>query len=322
MSKRKKSDLPEEEKKTTLYTIKLTDEQISKLGALLKARGYTFAELPYARFAYKGKNVNVVAYESGKCVVQGKGTEEFVTFILEGEITGEAKFGYDDVLHPEWFETHAGMDECGKGDFFGPLISCCVVADGDMVREWREAGIQDSKKISDRSILKLEKIIRKTKGVVVEYAYCSMERYNDLMSKPKANLNRLLSWLHAKSLSAALEKRMVPWGLLDQFSARDEISQYFSMEGFTLKMRTKAEEDPVVAAASVCARAEFLRQMDALSKIAGESLKKGASAAVKEQGKQLVEKLGSDRLPEFAKMHFRTAYEVLGLPVPEKKQWS
>lgn len=315
----KKKDEEQEPKRKTLYTIKLTEDQSAKLKKVLKAHDYERYEVQYAQFAFRGNKVNVVVYESGKCVIQGKNTEDFITFILEGEVTGEAKFGYDEVLHPQWFELHAGMDESGKGDFFGPIIACCVIADGDMVRGWREAGIQDSKKITDGNIKKLEKIIKNTKGVVVKYAYCSMDRYNELMSKPRANVNSLLAWLHAKALTAALEEKNVPWGLLDKFCERSVVEKYFKRDDFDLRMETKAESDPVVAAASVCARGEFLRQMESLSKIADEQLLKGASASVKEQGKRIVEKLGSHRLGEFAKLHFKTAYEVLGLPFDEEQ---
>ena len=98
------------------------------------------------------------------------------------------------------------------------------------------------------------------------------------------------------------------------------------MKDFDLKMRTKAEEDPVVAAASVVARAEFVRQMHALSQRFGEKLQKGASAAVKDQGAKIIAKFGVRALGDFAKLHFRTAYEVVAaagkldeLPLKEPK---
>ena len=59
-------------------------------------------------------------------VIAGKGTEDFVRDTIEPEVTGAAKLGYDDVLHPDWFESHAGLDESGKGDFFGPVIAATV----------------------------------------------------------------------------------------------------------------------------------------------------------------------------------------------------
>ena len=127
----KKQVIIDEPKKKTLHTLKITDEQAKKLDEWLDKHLWAPYKVNYARFAYKGRDVNVVMYESGKLVIQGKGTEDFVQFVLEPEITGFAQMGYDDVLHPEWYELHAGIDESGKGDLFGPLVSACVVADGD-----------------------------------------------------------------------------------------------------------------------------------------------------------------------------------------------
>lgn len=309
-------------KVTTLYTIQLNEAQLEKLEQLCDRRCYGYYHVDHSLFAFRSETdkLNIVAYKRGKVVIQGKGTEAFVQHHLEPEVTGSALLGYDEVHHPEWYEPHAGVDEAGKGDLFGPLVSCCVIADGDMVRAWREAGVQDSKNLSDASILRLEQIITRTKGVVVKKTQASMTRYNELMGRPKANLNLLLAWFHSKSIAGALAQRKVAWGLLDQFSKAPLTQRQLKKDGvvFDLRMRTKAESDPVVAAASVCARAEFVRQMRALSNAYGEELKKGAGAAVKQQARELVTKLGRERLPEFAKMHFRTAYEVLGLPVPER----
>ncbi|MEM9226613.1 MAG: ribonuclease HIII, partial [Verrucomicrobiota bacterium] len=238
------------------------------------------------------------------------------------EITHDPRLGYDEVLNPEWFEPHAGLDESGKGDFFGPLVSACVIADKPMIEKWREEGLQDSKKItSDAAILRLEKLIRQTKGVVIETTWAGMPKYNQLYRKFGNNLNKLLAWMHAKSLENAIAKRHVPWGLLDQFSKEPLVQKQIDIPDFELKMRTKAESDPVVAAASVIARAVYVKQMKKLAEQADMPLGKGASATVKKQGFALVERYGSEALGDYAKLHFRTAYEVLGLPVPEKTVW-
>ena len=313
MKKRKKSaeEVEAGPKKATLYTEKLNAEQMEKLRAVCERKFWEPYEVAYARFAFKGPKVNLVAYESGKLVIQGKGTEDFIINTLEPEVTGEAKFGYDEVLRPEWFEPHAGMDESGKGDFFGPVVTACVIADKTAIDAWRAAGIRDSKKIGDAQIVKLDKAIRETKGAVVKTMFCGMAKYNELMGKPRANLNLLLAWQHAKALEQALEEKFVPWGMLDQFSKQPLVQRYFKREDFDLRMQTKAEEDPVVAAASVVARAEYVRQMQKLSDRFGEKLLKGASAAVREQGVKIIEKFGAAALKDFAKLHFRTAHEVV-----------
>jgi ribonuclease HIII len=316
-------------KKISSYTVKLNDSQMEQVRRRCMERSWEKFDVAYARFAFKGGKVNVTAYESGKLVVAGKETEDFVTNFIEPEVLGEARLGYDDVLHPEWFESHAGLDESGKGDFFGPVVTACVIADKPAIEAWIAAGVKDSKKIVDSQIMRLDAIIRHTRGVSVETFSWRMEKYNELMRKPGANLNRLLGWQHAQGLMKALERKRVPWGLLDQFSEKPLAQMELKKKGvtdFDLRMRTKAEEDPVVAAASVCARAEFVRAMKALSDEAGETLQKGASALVKKQAHTIIEKFGVAALPRFVKLHFRTAYEVvkeagkLGeFPLPEPK---
>lgn len=327
-------DAEEKPKALTTYTIKFDDAQMRKLQAAMAAKAWEAVEVPYARFAYKGPNVNVTAYTSGKVVVAGKGTEEFVQSTLEAEVTGEARLGYDEVHHPEWFEPHAGLDESGKGDLFGPVVAATVIAERPAIEAWRRAGIRDSKTIADTQILKLDEVIRGTPGVVVETVHCGMAKYNELMLKPHANLNRLLAWQHARALEAALQKKWVARGLLDQFSKEPLVQRELKKRGlerFRLEMRTKAESDPVVAAASVVARAAFVREIRDLSREFGDKLRFGAGADAKAQAAQIVERLGARALGRFAKLHFRTSYEVvaaagkldeLPLPVPrEKMEW-
>ena len=324
---KKKSKIPEDEgpKKKTIYTIKLDDAQMDKLAERLEEDGsgaWLHYDVAYSLFAFKGEKVNVVGYQSGKLVVSGKNTEDFVRDILEAEITGEAKLGYDEVHNPEWFTLHAGCDESGKGDLFGPLVTACVVADGDMVRHWLELGVADSKKLTDGSILKLDKDIRKTKGVVIKTTFARMPKYNELYNKFDRNLNKLLAWYHGKSLTQALDERPVPWGLLDQFTKQKLVDAYVrERKDFKLVSRTKAESDPVVAAASIIARAVYVREMKRLSDEVGEALVKGASGRVLAQAKKIVEEKGADALKNYAKMHFKTAYEAQGLQPPAKPSW-
>ncbi|MEK9773033.1 MAG: ribonuclease HIII [Opitutae bacterium] len=309
-------------KKKTSYTLKLSSEQMDRLGTTLSRRGWSSREVPYARHAFDGDGVKVVAYESGKLVVQGAKTEDFVSNILEPEITGEFLLGYEEVNNPEWFEPHAGLDESGKGDLFGPVVSACVVADGEMVRKWMESGIRDSKTITDGAILKMAKLIKETKGVVVRTAYTGMLKYNELYEKFGQNLNKLLAWLHGRSLLDALEVRQPKWGLLDQFSKQPLVQQYVKSDSFDLQMRTKAEDDPVVAAASIIARATWLEQMKKLEGLAGRSLPKGSGTQAKQAAMELFEQIGEQKMAEFCKLHFKTAYEAMGKPPPVKKVWN
>jgi len=319
-------------KKLSSYTVKLNDTQMELLKSICEKRNWESFEVAYSRFAFKAEHLklNVTAYTSGKVVIAGKGTEDFVRDTLEPEVTGAAKLGYDEVLHPDWFESHAGLDESGKGDFFGPVIAATVIADKSAIDAWIKAGVKDSKKIAEAQIIRLDKIIRDTPGVAVRTCFSGMPKYNQMMARPGQNLNRLLAWQHATALCDALQRKQVPWGLLDQFTEQPLVQRELErkeVKNFELRMRTKAEEDPVVAAASVVARAEFVRQMHELSKRFGAKLQKGAGPLVKEQAHEIIKKFGARALGDYAKLHFRTAYEVVSaagkldeLPLEEPRE--
>src|SRR5438309_5532883 len=129
------------------YTHPLTSEQAEKLRARLRERGFIFTPKPYTIFFAQKEKLNVAVYEKGpKILVQGRGVEDFVKFVLEPEIFGEARLGYEEVHSPEMFEPHFGVDESGKGDFFGPLVIAGVFVDGKSARQLLDLGVRDSKR--------------------------------------------------------------------------------------------------------------------------------------------------------------------------------
>ena len=87
-------------------------------------------------------------------------------------------------------------------------------------------------------------------------------------------------------------------------------------------MRTKAEEDPVVAAASIIARATWLQQMQKLEDLAGCKIPKGSGSQAKEVAAKLFTKFGESKMQDFCKMHFKPAYEAMGKKPPMKKVWN
>jgi len=135
--------------------------------------------------------------------------------------------------------------------------------------------------------------------------------YNALYIKFGRNLNKLLAWFHATAITSALEQRHAPWGMLDQFTKQPLVQNQLNVPNFELKMQTKAEEDPVVAAASIIARATYIYSMKKLSEECGIELKKGASAEVRKQAVEIVKKFGPEGLKRFAKLHFKTAIEAI-----------
>src|ERR1700682_6144841 len=146
------------------YAHALTPEQATKLRALLEELGFQFAPKQYTLFFAQKNKLSVAVYDKGpKVLVQGRGIEEFVQFELEPKILGEAKLGYEEVHMPEMFQPHFGIDESGKGDFFGPLVISGVYVDAGIARKFLDAGVQDSKRVgSDARIRALADLIRKT----------------------------------------------------------------------------------------------------------------------------------------------------------------
>ena len=134
----------------TSYTCKLTPEQAKALEWHLRENDFEAKTVPYAKFAGAKKDVNLVFYESGKLVIQGKGTQEFVEFVLEPLILQEAKLGYETTLNPELLAPRIGVDESGKGDFFGPMCVAGVYVNAEILEQWKLAGVRDSKEISQR----------------------------------------------------------------------------------------------------------------------------------------------------------------------------
>ena len=298
------------EKVRHMYTLPLTLPQMDALAEWLESHNWEFYAVNYSQYAYRSEGINVVAYTSGKVVIQGKNTEAFVTDVLEPEITKKPRLGLERLEHPEWFVAHAGMDESGKGDLFGPLVAACVIADGNIVDFWLKNGLKESKQISsDAQLFKMEKLVRQPEGVVIEVAYAGMEKYNQLYQN-FGNLNEQLAWFHAKALEGALKKRFVESGLLDQFTKSDLVSKYLHVDGFRLEQHVRAESDPIVAAASIVARSAYVHQLKKLSDIANIDLPKGAGVQAKEALVALIEKHGREALPKFVKMHFKTLQEV------------
>lgn len=303
----------------TLHTCPLSPVEVERLREVLLRQGWELEKRPYMHFYGQRERLTVSVYEKGpKVVLQGRGVEEFVEFTLEPEVLrGVAAdgpiLGLEEAVS-ESFEPHFGIDESGKGDLFGPLVIAGAYVEPAIARHWRAAGVQDSKAIgSDARIRELARLILETPGVVTSVVVIGPERYNALYGKFK-NLNRLLAWGHARVIENLLElKPECPRALSDQF-ANPRLIQNALMEkgrGIRLDQRTKAESDPAVAAASILARAQFVEWLSKQGRVLGVTLPKGASAAVKAVGGELVRREGPQILEKVAKLHFKTAHEIL-----------
>ena len=203
-----------------------------------------------------------------------------------------------------------GIDESGKGDYFGPLVIAAAYVTPEHESRLRLLQVRDSKRIADSRILELASAIRES----CQHSLVAIgpARYNALYQRI-GNLNRLLAWGHTRALENLLEQ--VPCGLAisDQFGDERYVLQALLSKGKSVQLvqRHRAEEDLAVAAASILARAEFLTRLKRLSEQVGLELPKGASPAVELAAKTIVQRYGRERLQEVAKLHFKTTQAVL-----------
>jgi ribonuclease HIII len=303
----------------TSYTLQLAADKIGRLRAELEARGFNLRDVPHAHFGAESRaeRVNVTVYHSGKLVVQGKGTMDFVQFYLEPQLLGEARLGYEHVLDPTMLEERIGVDESGKGDFFGPLVVAGVHVTEPAIRQFMESGVRDSKRISsDARVAALAREIRATPGCITEVVAIGPAAYNRLHARMK-NVNDILGWGHARVIENLLARQPAqncPRAISDQFGNPNIIRQALMARGKRIKLvqRHKAESDLAVAAASIIARDGFVRRLQQLGRQSGMSLPKGASDAVIAAGRELVARHGPDVLGKVAKLHFRTSARILG----------
>ena len=317
-------------KEITTYTCKLTPSQGKQLEQSLHAKGYRFKELAHTEFAATQEKINVAYYTSGKLVVQGKGTQDFVQFILEPEILGEARLGYEDLLDPDRLLPRIGVDESGKGDFFGPLCIAGVYVNESIVKDFEKEGIMDYKSISsDSRIATLAEVIKKHPQCVSTVVPIGNEAYNRLYATMRS-VNKLLAWGHARVIENLMGQRhrMHPapqLAISDQFAPSKSVTDRAMMsmgKEIELRQRHKAESDVAVAAASILARHTFVERLGTLEKQYNLRLPKGASRQVDEAAKTFLGTHGESEFGQVSKLHFRTAYRALGKPEPPRKPFS
>jgi ribonuclease HIII len=301
------------EPKTT-FTYKLTAAQQDLLESLLSSGNYRPAQVPYTRIAVKAPDCSINLYTSGKLVVQGKGAEEFIIFTLEPIVLQRATLGYDTVVNPEAVQPHIGVDESGKGDFFGPLVIAGVYIHPGVAGRMREMDVRDSKTISsDRKAMAMGAELRKMLGPHCTIIKIGPATYNRLYAKMR-NVNTLLSWGHARAIENLLEVVPdCPRAISDQFGRKDQVERALMTKGRRIELiqMPRAESDLAVAAASIVAREAFLRALHQMKERFGIECPKGASPAVTEAARDMVRKSGAKVLIEAAKCHFRTADQVL-----------
>lgn len=207
---------------------------------------------------------------------------------------------------PELQVISAGLDEAGKGDYFGPLVVAAVAGPDPALRQ---LGVVDSKKTTDKRAIALAAEIHTR--FAVEVVVVLPAKYNELYARFK-NLNALLAWCHARALENLLERVTVNKVIADQFASPQVLQRALMERGKEVELvqMHRGESEAVVAAASLVARGEFLTRLDGLARKWQVRLPKGAGPPVDEAGQQILAKGGVDLLRQVAKLHFKNTKKI------------
>ena len=328
--------------KKTSFTFELTNDQQEILLGIMVNGNYRKREVPYSLYSIEGDHFNATLYEKEKhgrrkLCVQGSKAEDFVSFQLEPQGVVPVALGYEKVLQPELFSAHAGSDESGKGDFFGPLVVCCAYTDEKLSEEMRKLGVRDCKQMTDKAVLTAGAALRRLLGPT-GYAVVKLgpAAYNRLYAKIR-NINRMLAWAHGTAIEELLEKRPgCSRVVVDQFAPTElTIRRALKERGkrATVEQRHKAESDVAVAAASVIARELFIRDILKMGEEADFNSVSGVLSSdhqtngpsdqvfrvpmgssdprVRELAEAMVRKNGPVWLMNHCKAHFQTTDKVL-----------
>ena len=286
------------------FVTQLDSSKHQKLKDDLLDQGFELTTPQYTVFQAKKPGLSVTLYESSKLVVQGKNKHDFLTFYLEPEVlnalTYTAPHQHVDM------KDRIGVDEAGKGDYFGPLCIAGVYANGEKdIETLLEIGVKDSKMLSDTKILDMSKKLKQR----LSFSIIKLHpiKYNELYGKFH-NLNRMLAWAHVATIEKLTQETSCKNVIIDQFAKEDLVSSLVERKhlDINLTQRTHAEADQVVAAASILARAAFVEEMDNLSAKYKMNFPKGASDKVLEAAKTFIFKYSFDDLKDVAKLYFKT----------------
>ncbi len=282
------------------YSEKITSQKAEEIKKYFTNKKVEFDTVQYANWRAKTASYQAIYYTSGKLLIQGKNIDTLIKDLgFECEETQTLTS-----------ENYIGTDESGKGDFFGPLVVAGVQSNDTNKKLFTKLGVKDSKKLDDKKIIELANKIKANSihSVIV----ITPQKYNELYSKFK-NLNKLLAWAHARAIENILEKSPCNYALADKFGDESLIKNALMQKGrkIILNQMVRAEADVIVAAASILARAEFVKRMQDMENKFEMQFSKGASNLVVEQAQSFIQKYSFERLNETAKMHFKTVNELL-----------
>lgn len=271
--------------------------------------------IPYVIFQAQDGDTVVTMYESGKIMFQG--TTADVDSSMWLEMDGQSKQNSTEIKEKEkkyYYCSSIGSDEVGTGDYFGPIVVTASYVKKEDIEFLESLGIKDSKKLTDEKILEIAPKV--AKRISYKSIILTNQEYNEKHASDN-NMNKIKSIMHNKVLYQMVQITKEPYDyiIVDEFAKENRYYDYIKesteiQRGITFM--TKAEDKNLaVACSSVISRYIFLKEFDKLSDELHIPLPKGAGPQVDSIGEEVVEKYGSDKLKEVAKLNFANTNRIL-----------
>lgn len=280
------------------YTLSVTPDELESLQKIFQFH-MVEDNTPYLFFHAKYNQIDVLAYQSGKVLLQGDEVSQALTSIKQ---------------HLNRVDYAAiGSDEVGTGDVFGPMVVCSLYVGKDDFEFLENLNVRDSKNMKDDMIVKIApKIAQKLNHTLL---ILNPKKYNSL-NEQGINMNKMKALLHNQAIIKTTSKvpENVPV-ILDQFCTPQLYFNYIKDETLIYRdidFRVRAEQVHVaVAAASIVARYAFLVKMSEYSTKLGIKLPKGAGKDVDQMIEQIYQNRGLKTLELIAKMNFKNISRVI-----------
>ena len=214
------------------------------------------------------------------------------------------------------FDKYMGMDEAGKGDYFGPLVIAGFIYDKSIESDLIKTGVADSKKLSDDTIRNITKQLISKYPERIKVNDISPERYNKTYHEIKlrrGNLNTLLAEGYRDLIAKSIKKENIENVVIDKFANEKFILDIIRQEAPDINavFAENAERDLAVAAASIIARAVFVKRVKEISAKFHTIVPLGGGEPVNIFGKAFYKKYGEEALLSISKNHFKNTNYII-----------
>ncbi|QEH62084.1 ribonuclease HIII [Spiroplasma chinense] len=264
---------------------------------------------PTIKALIKTKNNDTISiYNNQTVLIQSDNPKYFLEKYNLKQVTGKTKINEPKITSFSSINT-IGCDEVGVGDFFGPLVACCVYIDKDFEEKNKSLvkEIKDSKKLTEEQIYS---IFDRVSFKVKYHAYIMDNKEYNLLQNKYQNIHILKAICHNNALLKLTQNSDLEYSqiIMDEFASEKNYFNYLSDQEKVVREKMlffkKAEDKFLsVALASIIARFYYLQAIKALETKYNKRMPLGANDHVKLLVQEY-KRNDSQNVEHYIKMHF------------------